>query len=225
MVFKQAHGDVSAEYSASNDDLCEIFFASCSRNKEHLFFAYVCTQTDGQHQTGYETWTSTWLKNIVNLDVKVNERRVPLTQKSKLNHESISSSTWKLGNLDVKKLAWTPLKGPNYPECYLYFLYFMYFCTLYFPNVSTKYKMIIESYPDVSVYSRMTFRIKIKKFWGSSYEYPFSLTLSIPISTYLLDQSILAHPRFLDFYVPTRPKYSSAPTISPFLRTNSTKVF
>jgi hypothetical protein len=25
MVFKQAHGDVSAEYSASNDDLCESF--------------------------------------------------------------------------------------------------------------------------------------------------------------------------------------------------------
>ena len=31
MVFKEAHGGVSAEYSAtSNDNLCEIFFVSCS---------------------------------------------------------------------------------------------------------------------------------------------------------------------------------------------------
>jgi hypothetical protein len=47
-------------------------------------------------------------KNLVNLDVDVNERRVPLNQKSKLNHESISTSTWKLGNLDVNFFDWTP---------------------------------------------------------------------------------------------------------------------
>ena len=42
------------------------------------------------------------------MDVDVNERRVPLNQKSKLNHESISTSTWKLGNLDVNFFDWTP---------------------------------------------------------------------------------------------------------------------
>jgi hypothetical protein len=33
------------------------------------------------------------------LDVEVNEKRVPSNQKTRLNHESISSSTWKLGLL------------------------------------------------------------------------------------------------------------------------------
>ncbi len=42
------------------------------------------------------------------MDVDVNERRVPLNQKSKLNHESISTSTWKLENLDVNFFDWTP---------------------------------------------------------------------------------------------------------------------
>ena len=42
---------------------------------------------------------------------------------------------------------------------------------------------------------------------------------------YLLDHNILAHPRFLHFYVPTRPYYSCAPLIPPFLRFYSTITF
>ena len=45
------------------------------------------------------------------------------------------------------------------------------------------------------------------------------------ISTYPLDQNIRAHPRHLNFYVPTRPKYSCASLTPPFLRTYSTKIF
>ena len=47
------------------------------------------------------------------------------------------------------------------------------------------------------------------------------------ISTYLLDQNILAHPWHLHFYVPSRPKYSCALSIPTFLRTctSSTKIF
>ena len=37
------------------------------------------------------------LQNLVNLDVNANKRRVSLNQKSKSNHKSISTSTWKLG--------------------------------------------------------------------------------------------------------------------------------
>jgi hypothetical protein len=40
-----------------------------------------------------------------------------LTQKSKLNHESINSSTWKLGNLDRSFLVWTP------PEPFPWYFY------------------------------------------------------------------------------------------------------
>ena len=51
-------------------------------------------------QTGYETWNCELGNKIfVNLDVEVNEKRVPSNQKTRLNHESISSSTWKLGLL------------------------------------------------------------------------------------------------------------------------------
>jgi hypothetical protein len=43
----------------------------------------------GTSSTGYETWIfETWQKSFVNLDVEVNERRVPSNQKSKLIHES-----------------------------------------------------------------------------------------------------------------------------------------
>ena len=45
------------------------------------------------------------------------------------------------------------------------------------------------------------------------------------ISTYPLDQNICAHPRHLNFYVSTRPKYSCASLTPPFLRTYSTKIF
>jgi hypothetical protein len=61
-------------------------------------------------QTGYETWIcELGKKTFVNLDVEVNEKRVPLNQKSKLNHESISSSTWKLGTLEpwIVFFVWT----------------------------------------------------------------------------------------------------------------------
>jgi hypothetical protein len=44
-------------------------------------------------------------KILVNLDVNVNERRVPLNQNSKLNHKLISTSTWKLG---CNLFDWTP---------------------------------------------------------------------------------------------------------------------
>ena len=47
------------------------------------------------------------------------------------------------------------------------------------------------------------------------------------ISTYQLDQNIRAHPRHLNFNACTRPKYSCAPSIPPFLGicTYSTKIF
>ena len=44
-------------------------------------------------------------------------------------------------------------------------------------------------------------------------------------SAYLLDQSFLAHPLFIEFYVPTRQKYSSAPSSFQSPRTYSTKLF
>lgn len=48
--------------------------------------------------TGYETWICKFgFKNLINLDFEVNKRQVPLNQKSKMNHESKSLSTWKLG--------------------------------------------------------------------------------------------------------------------------------
>ena len=50
-------------------------------------------------------------------------------------------------------------------------------------------------------------------------------TLNSSISTYLLDHNILAHPRFLHFYVPTWPRYSCAPSIPAFLHINSTIIF
>ena len=55
----------------------------------------------------------------------------------------------------------------------------------------------------------------------------FFLIPDTSISTYLLDQNILAHPRFLHFYihVPPQPKYSCAHLIPPFLRIYSTKIF
>ena len=46
-----------------------------------------------------------------------------------------------------------------------------------------------------------------------------------PISTYPLDQSILAHPQHLHLYVSTRPKYSCASSTSPSLRVYSAKTF
>ena len=60
--------------------------------------------------------------------------------------------------------------------------------------------------------------------------YSTKIFLRIPdtsISTYLLDQNILAHSRFLHFYVhvPPQPKYSCAHLIPPFLRINSTIIF
>ncbi len=68
---------------------------SCLQN-----FPKVVVRTE-QSETGYETWIcELGKKTFVNLDVEVNERWVSPTQKSKLNHESTSSSTWKLGNLD-----------------------------------------------------------------------------------------------------------------------------
>jgi hypothetical protein len=45
---------------------------------------------------------------LVNLDVQVNERQVPLNQNSKLNHELIGLITWKLGS---KYFVWTPPEG------------------------------------------------------------------------------------------------------------------
>jgi hypothetical protein len=54
----------------------------------------------------------------------------------------------------------------------------------------------------------------------------FKRTLDSTSSASLLDQSILACPRFHNFCIPTRPKYStSAPSIQQFQRTYSIKIF
>ena len=58
----------------------------------------------------FDSWT--WLKKFRQLGssklTKVDARWVLLTQKSKLNHESIRSTTWKLRNLDAKFLNGHP---------------------------------------------------------------------------------------------------------------------
>jgi hypothetical protein len=80
-----------------------MLFFSCVRKDLLLHLCKMIGQKE-KCSTGYETWIfQTWEKSFVNLDVQVNERRIPLNQKSKLNHELIRSITWKLGNLDVKK--------------------------------------------------------------------------------------------------------------------------
>ena len=53
----------------------------------------------------------------------------------------------------------------------------------------------------------------------------FYRILNISISSYLLNRSILLHPRQLHFFVSTRPEYSFACSTPPFLRTYSTRIF
>ena len=53
----------------------------------------------------------------------------------------------------------------------------------------------------------------------------FFSILKTSISTFPLDQNIHAHPRHLNFYVSTRPKYSCASVTPPILCTYSTKIF
>ena len=69
----------------------------------------------GTSSTGYETWIfETWQKSFVNLDVEVNERRVPSNQKSKLIHESKGYApleAWKLG---LKKTRMDTPSGEAY---------------------------------------------------------------------------------------------------------------
>ncbi len=54
-----------------------------------------------------------------------------------------------------------------------------------------------------------------KVFSHSRLQHPPSFNFTI--SAYLFDHSILVHPPFLNFHVSIWPKYSSAPSISPFL--------
>ena len=68
----------------------------------------------------------------------------------------------------------------------------------------------------------MTFRIYLKKFWGS-YQWNIPTLLTLRFHDKLpLDRNILAHPWHLHFYVPPHPKYSFAP---PSLLTFLTKIF
>ena len=53
----------------------------------------------------------------------------------------------------------------------------------------------------------------------------FDRIFDTSISSYLLDQNILSHPRHLHFNVSTRPEYSLASSTTQFLRIYSTKVF
>ena len=54
---------------------------------------------------------------------------------------------------------------------------------------------------------------------------PLNPTHDQSISAYPLDQNILAHPRFNNFRVPTRIKYSGAPSIQQFPHTFLVKLF
>jgi hypothetical protein len=57
---------------------------------------------------GYETWIcELGKKSFVNLDVEVNERRVPLNQISKLIHTSMGYPPFEPWKLGCKKTEWT----------------------------------------------------------------------------------------------------------------------
>jgi hypothetical protein len=77
-------------------------------------------KTCGQNvtsQTGYETWICEVGKNtFLNLDFEVNERQFPPKQKSKLNHELTSSSTWKLGLIFLSGQACSKDPVGHFPD-------------------------------------------------------------------------------------------------------------
>jgi hypothetical protein len=86
----------------------------CNKRTKDLFhgvqkFTKVVVRTEQVKQVMKLGFVNLAKKTFVNLDVEIKEKRVPLNQKSKLNHESISSSTWKLGTLDCLFCLDTPL--------------------------------------------------------------------------------------------------------------------